>query len=313
MGASAAEFESLEQQFLELMGEFRTIHSSEARLREAIRTECTRAESAEAARDAAERAAVEARNSAAAATAGATQAATELAAVHEQLASFKLKLELSDRQRKLQEERHADLLAQLNSLEREIQELRPLQTSHVTLQRQYTELHERICTATEDARREASQLECELRRVERCAAGGSEIRDRARLAAAAHAREKRLAAAELQHTSRELGAANAEINKLKALVAEMQFRLSDSKDRILSKALVSDEESVQQLRDALETERAGTEKLEKALAAALADNAVLAAKVHASDNNDSPTKLSLSPPTANNCTNICPIDTFLAD
>lgn len=28
MGASAAEFESLEQQFLELMGEFRTIHVS---------------------------------------------------------------------------------------------------------------------------------------------------------------------------------------------------------------------------------------------------------------------------------------------
>lgn len=55
---------------------------------------------------------------------------------------------------------------------------------------------------------EASRLESEVRRVERCASGGAELRERARLAAAAHARERRLAAAELQHTSRELLRAN---------------------------------------------------------------------------------------------------------
>lgn len=56
--------------------------------------------------------------------------------------------------------------------------------------------------------RESTRLESELRRVEKCAAAGSEIRERARLAAAAHARERRLAAAELQHTNRELLASN---------------------------------------------------------------------------------------------------------
>lgn len=55
---------------------------------------------------------------------------------------------------------------------------------------------------------EVSRLENELRRVERCAAAGSEIRERARLAAAAHTRERRLATAELQHTSQELLKAN---------------------------------------------------------------------------------------------------------
>lgn len=52
--------------------------------------------------------------------------------------------------------------------------------------------------------REASRLESEVRRVEKSAGGGAEIRERARLAAAAHVHERRLAAAELQHTNQEL-------------------------------------------------------------------------------------------------------------
>lgn len=55
---------------------------------------------------------------------------------------------------------------------------------------------------------EASRLESEVRRVERCARGGEEVRSRARLAAAAHARERRLAAEEKQHLTAELLRAN---------------------------------------------------------------------------------------------------------
>lgn len=49
-----------------------------------------------------------------------------------------------------------------------------------------------------------TQLEKELRAVERCAKGGVELRERARLAAAGHVRERRLAAAEIKHTTLEL-------------------------------------------------------------------------------------------------------------
>lgn len=61
--------------------------------------------------------------------------------------------------------------------------------------------------------RESSRLEAELRRVEKCASGGGEIRERARLASAAHARERRLANAELAHTTKELFRANSKFKQ----------------------------------------------------------------------------------------------------
>lgn len=47
---------------------------------------------------------------------------------------------------------------QISSLERQVQQLKPLQSAHITLQRQYTDLQERICKATEEARRQISFL-----------------------------------------------------------------------------------------------------------------------------------------------------------
>ncbi|XP_075991775.1 uncharacterized protein LOC142987108 [Anticarsia gemmatalis] len=306
------EFETLEQQFLELIAEFRTITISENRLRDSLRSESTRAEAAEAGRAAAERAAAEARSGAAAATAAVTKATTALACAQEQLTGLKIHLEVTDRQRTILEERCSEMSAQINALERQVQQMKPLQSAHATLQRQYTELQERIGHACEEARRESNRLENELRRVEKCAAAGSEIRERARLAAAAHARERRLAATELQHTNRELLNANAEISKLKASIAELQMHLSEGKD-VGNKTVDPSIEALAEVRAALEAERAGAAKLERALAAALADNAVLAARVHATDNNDELNKTLTPPEVTTNSDHICPIDSFLAE
>ncbi|CAG9098702.1 unnamed protein product [Plutella xylostella] len=224
MGVSTTEFESFEQQFLELVGEFQSITTSEGRLRESLRSESSRAEAAEAARAAAERSAAEARAAAAAAAAGATQATAALARAHDELTAVKMQAELAVRQRSLLEERCSELSTQLAVCEREVQQLRPLQASHAALQRQYQELQERIRAATDVAKTEASRLESELRRVERCAGGGAEVRERARLAASAHARERRLAAAELQHTTRELAAANGGCECLQASRLESELR-----------------------------------------------------------------------------------------
>ncbi|KAL0849222.1 hypothetical protein ABMA28_013555 [Loxostege sticticalis] len=303
------DFEIFEQQFIELLGEFQSITTSESRLREAVRSESTRAEAAEAARESAERAAAEARSSATAAAASATQAAAALAKAQDEFTGIKMQLELVERQRTLLEERCTEMTTQVGCLERELQQLRPLQNLHASLQRQYLELQDRIHAATEDARKESSRLEAELRRVERCASGGSEIRERARLAAAAHARDRKLAAAELQHTTRELRNANAEIARLGALVAELQLRVAHGTE---SKLWNNESETVAELRAALDAERAGSSRLEIALASALSDNAALAASLHANDN--SPTKTQRDPtPPVGTATNICPIDSFLAE
>lgn len=45
------------------------------------------------------------------------------------------------------------MTSQIGELERELQQMRPLQSAHATLQRQFAELQERIATATEEARR----------------------------------------------------------------------------------------------------------------------------------------------------------------
>ncbi|CAG9784409.1 unnamed protein product [Diatraea saccharalis] len=146
------EFEIFEQLFLELLGEYQSISTSEGRLREAFRAESTRVQAAEAARDAAERSASDARNTAAAAAASATQAAAALSQAQEELTGLKMQTDLVERQRTLLEERCSEMTQQMNSLERELQQLRPLQPAQAALQRQYLELQELIRIATEQAR-----------------------------------------------------------------------------------------------------------------------------------------------------------------
>ncbi|XP_045459334.1 plectin-like [Melitaea cinxia] len=308
MSVTTKHFENFEQEFVELIGEYQIILASEKQLREALRKEAARAEAAEAARDASQRAVTETRASAAAATAGAAQAAHTLATVQEELVAVKMQLEFSENQRLLFEEKCTEMSNKINSLERELQQLQPLQTAHCTLQRQYVELQERIQKATEEARSEASKLEAELRRVERCAGAGAELRERARLAAAAHARERKLAAAELKHTTRELQSAHTEISRLGLKIAEFQYKISNSES--VKKIDDPDSQALVEIRAALEAERAGTAKLEKALAAAVADNSTLAAQLHNQDNNAIEEKPA-SP--ENSPANICPIDSFLAE
>lgn len=43
--------------------------------------------------------------------------------------------------------------SEISTLEREVQQLRPLQSTQAALQRQYTELQERIFTITEETRK----------------------------------------------------------------------------------------------------------------------------------------------------------------
>ncbi|XP_050361892.1 uncharacterized protein LOC126781113 [Nymphalis io] len=308
MGATTTELETFEQQFIELISEYQTLSASEKQLRAEFRREAARAEGAEAARDAAERSAADSRATAAAATAGAAQAAKALALAQEELVAVKMQLEISENQRKLFEEKCTEMSDKMSCLERELQQLQPLQCAYGTIQRQYVELQGRIQIATEEARSEVSKLEVELRRVERCAGAGAELRERARLAAAAHARERALAADELAHTTRELQTANAEIARLRIKVTELQYQLSNEES--VKKIHDPECESLVEVRAALEAERSGTAKLERALAAALADNAALASELHSKDNNSVDKK---TPLLNNASSNICPIDLFLAE
>lgn len=58
-----------------------------------------------------------------------------------------------ERQRVVLEEKYSELSNKLSLLEKELQQLRPLQSTHANLQRQYVELQESIQKATEEARR----------------------------------------------------------------------------------------------------------------------------------------------------------------
>ncbi|XP_034840437.1 uncharacterized abhydrolase domain-containing protein DDB_G0269086-like [Maniola hyperantus] len=306
MGVDTKEFEFLEQLFNELVSEFQSLSISSSQLREALRTEAARAEAAEASRDATERASADEQANALASAAATAQAAKALATLEEELTTVKMELEFAHRQRSASEEKCIEMINKTTLLERELLNLRPLEATNSTLQRQLIEMHERIHKTTEDAQSELSRLESELRRVERCASAGSELRERARLAAAAHTRDRRLASAELQHTARELQTAKAEITRQGILIAELEYRLSKSQE---AKKMADPElESFIEVKANAEAERAGTERLEKALAAALADNANLAAELHKNDNNE----LKGPSPEYSTSTNIGPIDSFLA-
>ncbi|XP_014358274.2 myosin-11 [Papilio machaon] len=308
-----SEFKSFELNFIDVIGALQSMISSEAHLREAVRTEAARAEAAETACTEAKRVADDNRANAAATAAGATQASHALAAAQDELTTIKSKIELSERQKSLLEEKCSEMSDRIGVLEKELEELRPLQSVHSALQKQYVELESRVRIATEEARNEASSLESEVRRVERCARGGEEVRTRARLAAAAHARERKLAADEKQHLTAELMRANTEIARLGSIVSELQYRLSDYSNNKSKMKLINESESdtLAELRAALEVERAGAAKTEQALAAALADNLTLATQLHKQDNIE---HTQASPSKQNNTTtNISPIDLFLAE
>ncbi|XP_038213310.1 stress response protein NST1-like [Zerene cesonia] len=314
MGVNSTEFEIFEKQFTELVGEFQVLTISESRLRDALRNEAARAEAAKAARDVVEKSAADMRANAAAATAGATHAAQALNAIQDNLNNVKVQLDVSERTRMLFEEKCTEMSENIAVLEKELQQLRPLQSSYVALQRQYIELQEQTHTATEEARREVSRLENELRRVERCAGAGSELRERARLAAAAHARERRLAAAELLDTNRELHAANAEIMRLKIIVSELQCKLSAVQEKRNKEFDTHvDQNILEESKAALDVERSTSARLEKALQAAIADNATLSAELHRIDNNSVELQYESSKTEDLLPTHICPIDSFLAD
>ncbi|CAG9566897.1 unnamed protein product [Danaus chrysippus] len=308
MEVSLMDFECFEQQFTELISEFQTLSTTESHLRNAVRAEAVRAEAAEAARDAALRASAESQASAAAATVGAEQASKALAVAQDELVTIKMQYELADRQRTLFEENCIELNNKLNEMKTELEQLRPLQTSYKTLQQQFVELQKRIQKATEDADNEARSLESELHRVSRCAGGGSEVRERARLAAAAHARDKRLAMDEMKHTMRELQHARAEIARLTTVVVELEGQLCKQEEIKANK--YDFEETISELKAALEAERNDTARLQKTLAKALSDNAILASELH---NNDNDAQARITSPNNSPHSHDCPIDSFLAE
>lgn len=99
-------------------------------------------------------------------------------------------------------------------------------------------------------------------------------------------------------------------------MAELQYRVSLHGDGPKTKSITNpDAEALSEARAALEAERAGSSRLERALAAALADNAALAARVHANDNDTLPVPIQPSSPKteANQSSFNCPIDSFLAE
>lgn len=102
-----------------------------------------------------------------------------------------------------------------------------------------------------------------------------------------------------------------EVIKLSALVVDLQCR-SPNTCGTLKTAIDPNEETLVETRAALDAERSGTARLEQALAASVADNAALAALLHATDNDTTPLRASPHPP-PDLSTNITPIDSFLAE
>lgn len=95
------------------------------------------------------------------------------------------------------------------------------------------------------------------------------------------------------------------------IITELQCQLSKQNNQSNTKLHDADSETVIELRAALEAERAGTDRLERALASALADNAALAAQLHIKDNLNE--EKNQAQPVDDSTTNICSIDSFLAD
>lgn len=102
-----------------------------------------------------------------------------------------------------------------------------------------------------------------------------------------------------------------EISRLSSMVSELQLRVAHDSASKTQTPVDPDEESLAETRAALHAERTGTGKLEKALAAALSDNATLASQIRAKEITLS--QVQASTPPSSTSTNIYPIDSFLAD
>ncbi|GBP56408.1 hypothetical protein EVAR_90079_1 [Eumeta japonica] len=148
----------------------------------------------------------------------------------------------------------------------------------------YADLEGRMRSAVEEAQAEQSHLQDEFRSIEDSCVGGVELRGRARRAAAAHARERRLADSENRQVTEELLKANAEIAHLKAALAREQQHCQDlNKEDSITRALGDEKGLVLELRAEVVTEKAESQRLERALSAVLADSAALAARLAAVD------------------------------
>lgn len=103
----------------------------------------------------------------------------------------------------------------------------------------------------------------------------------------------------------------AEIARLNVLVASLQRRESASEWDSSKKNSETETEALAEARAALEAERAGAARIERALAAALKDTAELAARLHSEDAIAMPTQPDELKP--NVSSNISALDSFLAD
>lgn len=102
-----------------------------------------------------------------------------------------------------------------------------------------------------------------------------------------------------------------EVTRLNLLVTDLQCKLQDLQEKPSKGIEFLEQDVLLETRAALEAERNVTIRLERALAAAIADNAVLAAELHRQDNiGGLPTIMEEMETTT---TNICAIDAFLAD
>lgn len=93
-------------------------------------------------------------------------------------------------------------------------------------------------------------------------------------------------------------------------MTELQYRLSDYSNNKCNTKPTTESNTLSELRAALEVERAGAAKTERALAAALADNLTLATHLHKQDNIE---LTQTTPKKQDDATNISPIDLFLAE
>ena len=98
-------------------------------------------------------------------------------------------------------------------------------------------------------------------------------------------------------------------------ITELQCRSSGQSVQPRTETNNTDSETILELKAVLEAERAGAVRLERALAAALADNTNLATQLHINDNiNEENSQTQSVEETKNYSTqNVCPIDSFLAE
>ncbi|GBP85494.1 hypothetical protein EVAR_59703_1 [Eumeta japonica] len=284
MNTKESEFDALEQYILELATEIKSLDLHESRLHECITAEVNRADTAEAEEEMTQHEAAEARADAAAASACADFVTHALATVRSDLVTIELQLGPAKRDCEILEQRCSELSLHVNTMERDVQQQRLLQAEQEVLQQTYIDLEIQVNRAIDDVQRERSNLQNDLRSVEKSLASGVELRERARLAAGTHAHERRLADAELKQTKEQLREAKIEISHLKIKLTEAQLQSNGiSKQALIRNSLIEESETVKELRSILETERMGVAQLKRTLDNAHDVNEKLRAELAAID------------------------------